>query len=222
MLTFKNEQDVLGQGFKFRPRWWTDRLPEAEWGEFLSRLPALDREYHWIDRADLIASNHGGLPNTLVACYVWGTGGSAFLVGRRARVFRDNSVQRITEALKSAADILRESGPVDAYESLLRVGRNNLKFLGPSFFTKFLYVVDCRHGRPGDALILDRFVAIALNELHDWGISETGPWNTRTYERWIEHAKNVATGESEPVRTDSVEMAYFDYGRSLSQRSVTS
>ncbi len=217
MLTFKKEYEVLGQGFKFRPHWWTDRLPESEWGEFLNWLPALERGYHWIDRADLIASNHDGLPNALVACYVWGTGESAFLVGRRARVFRDNSVQRITEALESAAGVLTERGPADAYDSLLRTGQHNLKFLGPSFFTKFLYVANCRDGQPGDALILDRFVAIALNELHDWGISETGPWPPRIYEQWIEHARNVATGKSVPIRTDAVEMAYFDYGRSISR-----
>lgn len=48
---------------------------------------------------------------------------------------------------------------------MLRGQPNNLKHLGPSFFTKFLYAADAQGSRPGRALILDQFVAVALKDL---------------------------------------------------------
>jgi hypothetical protein len=150
------------------------------------------------------------LPHALLAGYVWGTGSSAFLVGRRARVFRDNDTQRIEDALQTVAGMLRAGNTVDAYASMLRGQPQNLKHLGPSFFTKFLYAADARNGRPGRALILDQFVAVALNDLHRWGIPRYGPWKPETYEKWLVHAHNI-TG----ARPDAVEMAYFEHGKKM-------
>ena len=160
----------------------------AECGSFLAELPALDRGYHRINRADLLSAPTRGLPQALVSGYVWGTGSSAFLVGRRARVFRDNDETRIADCLQSVADQLRLGNTTDAYESMLRGHPNNLKHLGPSFFTKFLYAADAEGTRPGRALILDQFVAVALKDIDGWDISRTGPWEPATYERWLEHA----------------------------------
>ena len=121
-----------------------------------------------------------GLPQALVSGYVWGTGSSAFLVGRRARVIRDNDETRIADCLQSVADQLRLGNPTDAYESMFRGRPNNLKHLGPSFFTKFLYAADAEGTRPGRALILDQFVAVALKDLDGWDISRNGPWEPTT------------------------------------------
>ena len=167
---------MLNHGFRFRPIWWTPRV-SAEWGSFLTELPALDRGYRRINRADLVSAPTRGLPQALVSGYVWGTGSSAFLVGRRARVIRDNDETRIADCLQSVADQLRLGNPTDAYESMLRGHPNNLKHLGPSFFTKFLYAADAEGTRPGRALILDQFVAVALKDLDGWDISRNGPWS---------------------------------------------
>ena len=79
------EEQVLAHGFWFRPAWWTPRVPTG-WGDFLEDLPPRERGYHLIPRADLLAApTLHRLPQALLAGYVWGTGGSAFLVGRRAR-----------------------------------------------------------------------------------------------------------------------------------------
>lgn len=209
-VEYPDESAVLGQGFRFRPVWWTSRVP-GTWGDFLNQLSAEGRGYHRIIRTDLLsAATEHGLPQALLAGYVWGTGESAFLVGRRARVFRDNEPARIGDALTSVAEQLRAGNTADAYRSMLRGNRNYLKHLGPSFFTKFLYAAGAEDRQPGRALILDQFVAIALKHVDGWEISRTGPWETATYERWLDHAHRIAAVAG--VRADAVELAYFSRG----------
>jgi hypothetical protein len=137
-MKFLDDAAVLAHGFRFRPAWRSPRVPES-WGGFLEQLPAQERGYHRITRADLLAAaTDHGLPHALLAGYVWGTGSSAFLIGRRARVFRDNDARRVDESLHAVAEKLRNGNTVEAYTSMLRGGPHNLKHLGPSFFTKFL------------------------------------------------------------------------------------
>lgn len=71
------------------------------------------------------------------------------------------------EALQSVAETVRRGDTVDAYAAMLRGQPHYLKYLGPSFFTKFLYAPDARDRQPGRALILDRFVAVALKAVSD-------------------------------------------------------
>ncbi|AYM43071.1 hypothetical protein [Mycobacteroides chelonae] len=213
-MEFPTGEEVLAHGFRFRPTWWTPRAPLG-WGDFLEQLPDRGRGYRLITRADVLcaASNHG-LPQALLAGYVWGTGSSAFLVGRRARVFRDNDVARMGDSLQVVAAALRRGNMVEAYTSMLRGHPHNLKHLGPSYFTKFLYAADAgTDGQPGRALILDQFVAVALKEVDGWDISRNGPWDAATYEKWIDHAHTIAIAED--VRADAVEMAYFSLGRKI-------
>lgn len=69
----------------------------------------------------------------------------------------------------------------------------------------------------GRALILDQFVAIRLNYLESWGLSETGPWPVAVYERWMAYAQDQAAEPDGPgsnaVRADAIEMAVFWLGR---------
>jgi hypothetical protein len=212
-VEYPDRATVLAHGFEFRPAWWTPRVPE-NWGGFLEQLPARDRDYRTITRADLLAAaTDYGLPHALLAGYVWGTGGSAFLVGRRVRVFRDNDAQRVDGSLHAVNEKLRNGNTIEAYSSMLRGGPHNLKHLGPSFFTKFLYAADADNGRPGRALILDQFVAVALKAVDGWDISRTGPWDSSTYEKWLNHAHSTAVIED--VRADALEMAYFIRGRKI-------
>jgi hypothetical protein len=126
-------------------------------GRLPRRAAGQERDYHRITRADLLAAaTDYGLPQALLAGYVWGTGSSAFLLGRRARVFRDNDAQRVDDSLHVVADTLRSGNTVEAYSSMLRGQSQNPKHVGPSFFIKFLYAADARNERPGRALILDQ------------------------------------------------------------------
>ena len=221
-MKFPNQQEVLGHGFRFKPAWWSTRLPQ-EWAGFLNDLPAVDSGYHTITRADVLMAAgkrpERCLPRALVAGCAWGTGTAGFQVGCRTSVFRYNTEQRLADRLGGAAQLLCSSGPAEAYESLLPGRANHLKHLGPSFFTRFLYAANADGTRPGDALILDAFIATALCHVDGWDISLTGPWDTRTYERWLEHAHNLAAASrgdtGRPVRADAVEMAYYIRGRAL-------
>lgn len=223
-LKIPSETELLGQRFEFRPNWWADRVP-AEWTMFVERLPAHERGYRWISRHDLLVVGRNEdpqlVPTAIVAGYIWGTGSSAFLVGRRGRIFKANAVDRIVEASSTARDVLHQEGPEAAYRSLQRGAPNYLKYFGPSFYTKFLYAVD--EGRnPERALILDQFVARALNHLEGWDLAPRGPWSAGDYQRWITYAHAAAERErarrDQPVRADAIEMAMFAYGRALAMQ----
>jgi Putative 8-oxoguanine DNA glycosylase OGG-like protein len=71
VVDFPDDDEVLAHGFRFRPAWWTPRVSDG-WGGFLEQLPAQDRGYCPITRADLLdtAETHG-LPQALLASYVW-------------------------------------------------------------------------------------------------------------------------------------------------------
>ncbi|PWW21747.1 hypothetical protein JD79_00885 [Geodermatophilus normandii] len=149
---------------------------------------------------------------------------------RRALIYTrpDRLPHPLIEArLAAAVDAMRRGTPEDGYRLLLRT-RDNLgeqsgavKYLGPSFFTKVLHNADAdpATGRPGRALILDRFVVIAVNHLEGWGQRETVAWAPETYTRWLAYAREQAAVPdgpgSAPVRIDAVERAVFRLGRFL-------
>jgi hypothetical protein len=221
--------DVLDHAFDTKPWWWTsvvdtsvfDRLPES---------PSRGAPWKRIARSDLFeiaAAPASSDFDLLVACYAWGMGPSVGNLRRYRRPLRENSTTEIIERLGAARSVLTSEGPVAAYRSLGSAGRHKLVRLGPSFFTKFLYAADGMHVRPrGCALILDQFVAVALNDLRDRGI-DTGQtrrlvrlaaWPAAVYETWLAFAHREAEGATtheRVVRADAVEMALFDYGYRL-------
>ncbi|MEV0132589.1 hypothetical protein AB0H83_29525 [Dactylosporangium sp. NPDC050688] len=215
-------EQVAGHGSHFRPTWWQRRIKVSVWTDFLVALPEAEqgRGYRRITRGDVLALGEQDGQDTpakvLVAAYAWGTGPWGFLVARRSRVFRDNEPLDILARLTDALDRQAASGPEAAYRSLLRRNENWLQHLGPSFFTKALYF-----GGAG-ALILDRFVAIALNHIEGWGLSTTGPWRSAAeYERWLRYATAQAETssriEGREIRPDAVELALFRYGRRIAR-----
>jgi hypothetical protein len=217
-----SEGELLHHGGWFKPGWWLPRVREPEWAAFLANLP-LDPDrgpsYHRISRADLLAQaapgDHPALGRTLVASYVWGTGRWAFLVGRRARAFRDTDPEKVLEALSGAAELLR-TDPVDAYASMLPGQPNAIKHLGPSFLTKFLYAVDWGAGGSRRALILDRFVAAGMNDLEGWSLPSWS-WTAAQYKRWLGYAHTLA--ERDHVRADAVELGVFLHGQELRRQA---
>ncbi|UQU67976.1 hypothetical protein COUCH_17575 [Couchioplanes caeruleus] len=216
-----DDEGVVSHGFSFRPAWWHKAVARPAWTAHLDRLPLASGDgYRRIARADLFAAaSDEPAPAVAVSAYAWGTGTGAFLVGRRARAFRRNDAEVVADRLTRARDLLSNAGAAEAYQSLLRGGRNNVRYLGPSFFTKLLYAYDAREGQPGRALILDRFVAAGLNRRHGWSFSTRGPWSTHEYGRWLDLAHDEAHRASQElgrrVRADAVEKAYFCYGRAL-------
>lgn len=225
-LPCEDEQAVLTHGFDFRPAWWQRSTVSASWATKLNDLrpAAQGRDYHHVTRSDLLTRHRDGSPDAsgslLLACYVWGTGAEGWLVGRRARVFRDTPGEILGQRLVEAREILGTHGPAAAYKALHDGGPLRTKWMRASFFTKYLYAASAPGDRTcGPALILDQFVAIGLNDRHGWGLPENGPWSASTYERWLDHAHHEAEQGSKrtgaPVRPDAVEMAYFKHGRGI-------
>jgi hypothetical protein len=221
--------EVLEHGFDFRPSWWQAKLI-PEWGSFLDGLApaAQGRGYHRITRSDVFDRARGfGLDDpvrALVACYVWGVGNNAKSVGRYARVFTRTPADTLRHKLSSAQSLLLDEGPAAAFASLSDGGSNRIAYLGPSFFTKFLYAMSAAAGENQPrALILDRFVAMALNDLDGWTLTEKAIQRpVEDYMRWLKHAHTIASSltppGAEPIRADAVEMAYFRHGWRLNQQ----
>lgn len=220
--------ELLDHGGDLRPRWWQRPSVPAEWTACLSDLPlsARGRGYRRITRRDLLTHAHdrtiASSGQLLVKCYAWGTGDSGWLVGRRARVFRDTPSEVLGNRLLRARHILDAEGAAAAYSALNDGGALRTKHMRASFFTKFLYAADASDdGACGRALILDQYVAIALNDRHQWGLWKTGPWTTETYQCWLDHAHEQARRDSQRtgsvVRADAVEKDYFLYGQRLAR-----
>jgi hypothetical protein len=162
---------VLAQEFRFHPDKWRDVLPDpALWPPELDNLPETVDGRRLVDRRTVLqigerAMDPLGAMQTLVAAIIWGTGTAARGRIRRLRVF-EQPVEGIGEHLALAVQILHSGGPLQAYSCLHGDGKNLIKHLGPSFGTKLLYFSGYGSS-PGDRhpLILDRYVALALNQL---------------------------------------------------------
>src|SRR4051812_46313709 len=87
--------DVLDHEGDLPPRWWQRASVPADRSECLNHQPLATRgrEYRRITRRDLLTHTDertvASSGRLLLKCYAWGTGDSGWLVGRRARVFRD-------------------------------------------------------------------------------------------------------------------------------------
>ncbi|MDO8144514.1 hypothetical protein [Isoptericola sp. 178] len=216
---------LLEQDVRFRPRWWTARVPASGWLDELPEDPD-GREYRRISRGGVLAAADGSddwEAWALLAAGVWSAGDRALVASRGARALGGTDPSALLSRLRLAAKHLGTGrGAVDAYRAMLRGGSANVKHLGPTLATTFLYVADFgARGtvRGGDALILDRFVVRALNDLHGWSVPEDGPWTADLYARWLdvaaEQAWLAAIELGRTVRGDEVQHAYFEHGKSL-------
>ncbi|KQS69835.1 hypothetical protein [Modestobacter sp. Leaf380] len=213
-LQFPSDDEVLGQWCDFRAAWWEKYVPAEIWPDTLKRLPPSDhrRGYQRITRRDVFALASNDTPRgrvgLLLGAYIWGTGPSAFFVGRRARTFTRTDIDTIGQRLRAADRLLADTGPSAAYASLTRGAANSIPFLGPAFFTKYLYFVAGHRTDVSPApLILDRKVARALRKTSpDWLLGNTG-WSSDTYGRYLAYANDLAA--THQISPGAVELALF-------------
>lgn len=137
---------------KYRSAWWT-RYFTGELAHFWP--PQLDqsepdaRGYRWLSRSgvfDIAAteSEYREL-HTAVAAYVWGVGFTARMsIGRLVRAFTANA-DVVENNLRTAATTLVSDGAVAAYASMLPGGAAQTKFMGPAYFTKYLFFIGYQH-----------------------------------------------------------------------------
>ncbi|MGI8537813.1 MAG: hypothetical protein ACR2K2_15335 [Mycobacteriales bacterium] len=207
--------DVLDQGFACKVAWWRRHVPDPWWPPALDALPQHPTRpaYERIARQDVFGLADDPTPEgrvrLLLAAYIWGTGDSGFLVGRRVRVFTKTPVEVVGERLVAAATLLDTEGAVAAYEHLLARQPLHIKYLGPAFFTKYLYFAA---GQPPTVrpqpLTLDKYVARALNKHHGWDLRDTG-WSASTYGRYLNFAADQAQAAGPDATPDAVEVALF-------------
>jgi len=211
-----SEDEVLAQGFAFKASWWSRYVEPPWWPDGIDELPDDPaRPYHQrIARQDVfnMAADRSpeGRFGLLLAAYIWGTGTSAFNVGRRVRGLTRTQPGEVGDRLVAAADLLEAEGPVAAYASLQAGSSNHIKFLGPAFFTKYLYFAA---GHPTTVkpqpLILDKFVARSVNAVFDgWTLRDHG-WSARTYGQYLTLAAEQTRKAGPPATPAGVEMALF-------------
>ncbi|WP_448072485.1 8-oxoguanine DNA glycosylase OGG fold protein [Georgenia yuyongxinii] len=207
---------VLHQGFGFSPRHWTSRAP----ADF--RLPAVlagapvRGKWPRVDRRTLLALPRPATPRDALDLYVaasaWGTGTKAQRVARCVKVLHEDEVGA---RLLSALPLLWSEGPSTAYSSMERSGRNKIKHLGPSFFTKVLYFGGYDRAAGGQQpLILDTNVVKGLNDLLGLGWHPAEQWPAQQYTEYLRIAEDLR-GAWGWERTDQVEYALFTHGTTI-------
>lgn len=145
-----------------------------------------------------------------VAVCAWGAGLQGGLVSRRVRVLQEN--KDVGDRLLAGLKLARQS-PVAAYQAFRVDGDNRLLHLGPAFFSKMIYFAGYAVSPTPQPLILDRYVASALNDVADLGWRSTWNWTPGQYEQYLQ----LATGWASDWRweADVVERTLFEHGRRL-------
>lgn len=217
-MTRVGETQPFDNWAKYRAAWWmryfTGELTHF-WPPQLDQSEPDESGYRWISRSgvfDIAAaeSEHREL-HTAVAAYVWGVGFTARMsIGRLVRTFTTN-VDTVEDNLRKAATILADDGAVAAYESMLAGGAAQTKFMGPAYFTKYLFFTGYRDPaaelRP---LILDKRVATALRARGVFGPrSRNGDWPSDLYRRYLTYCH-----EQNPADPVAVEADLFGEGGS--------
>ncbi|MFG3601071.1 8-oxoguanine DNA glycosylase OGG fold protein [Micromonospora chersina] len=215
---------ILDHGFGFNPETWRRRLPDgidlpAWFGDF-------PRAGRWprITRGDLLregaaADTGRAAVDILIGAYTWGHGLPARRGPARLRQVFDRNNGRVEQHLGEALRLLRDGGPLAAYQSLSHGGDRRLRRLGASFFTKLLYFLgwDSAAGsrRP---LIMDQYVVIGLNACRSTEWDPLGPWTADQYGEYLSWAQEKAGTWGVGTEADVVERAVWAYGSCLARR----
>jgi hypothetical protein len=195
---------IFEQAIVINPEWWEKLL--IEHGMTADTLVSSSPT-----RADVFALGDAALSSAhdaevlLWNAVAWGAGKKPRLIRKRmAAVEQDRP--RLPELLREAA-VMSRSDPVAAY-ARLRPRANAIKYLGPAFFTKFLYFAGC--GNPDHpCCILDDRVAHSLQSAGWKSLPRRSDWWPSTYGRYVDllirWKKEVGA-----ARLDLIERYLFD------------
>jgi len=196
--------------------WWTGRLGEAAFADELVEAPDGS-----LTRAQLfkLGARAGESPQDarrlLWATCAWGTGLRHRNNGSRVRSVK-NRRDEVSELLQTAAETARTDARAAFMQ--LRPSRNAVPYLGPPFFTKFLYFAG-GGGAAHPCLILDSLVAKSLRRECGW--TELTGWYSWSADQYVDYCDLLARwakelnddGSDEAVRPDQFEYALFTRGR---------
>ncbi len=211
---------ILNHAITVDLTWWNDalRARDLPGGPVVGHDPAgrpVDQGKPVITRGDLFslaAASSGSPTDTLALLWhtlAWGAGGKVRQVlNRMDSVAKDRSAAAL--ALRTAAQ-LSHGDPDAAYDTLYPRGRAVIAYLGPSFFTKYLYFAGA--GAPDHpSLILDSRVASALVDLGWSSLHPEGGWPAVTYQRYCTLLARWAH-EAGNLRPDLFERWLFAHSR---------
>lgn len=161
---------------------------------------------------ELAAMTHSpeGVLRLLWHILAWGGGTKARLMNKRLHSVASRP-DKVASTLQAAA-ATAQTRPAEAYELLYPSGRTRIKYLGPAFFTKYLYFA----GGGADThpcAILDRIVSARLR-LYGWAALRSTAWSAATYEQYCEllgcWARKASDRLSRPVAADEIERSLFN------------
>jgi hypothetical protein len=144
----------------------------------------------------------------------WGSGNKRRNNGLRLQAVATD-VESASEGMQLAAERSQTNAKTAFSVCCPAPGQNLIKYLGPSFATKFLYFSG--GGRPDHpCLILDERVARALHDQAGWWSLDPGNfWPADTYERYsgLLHRWSVeVSGSGRRICADELERALFKLG----------
>lgn len=188
---------VEGQSICIEEQWWQRAVADRGLPGAVPVGPELTRGQVWAADGDVFS--------LLWRTLAWGSG----------KHLRDNK-RRLDSIASGLADAERtltraaeaaQHDPCSAYTVLRPGDRNAIAWLGPSFFTKFLYFAG-RGAPEHPCLILDRVVATALRDHCGWAsLNPIGNWPAATYQRYC--ALLARWADEHACAPDELERALF-------------
>lgn len=162
------------------------------------------------EQADRAAESPESALQLLWQSLAWGAGTSARNMHRRLDSVKARPDEVAEELVRVAGESRKDAAA--AYEALRPGGRTLIKYLGPAFFTKFLYFAG-QGNADHPCLILDARVAQSLHR-HGWdSLRSGGGWPAATYERYTDLLHRWAGDLSTSDRTvaaDEIELWLFE------------
>lgn len=197
---------MLQQSISVDPAWWSKRVPGAALTGDTAH-PTLTRR-DVFSLAEPARETADGARDLVWASLSWGTGTSQRNNARRIAALTDNPT--LAAGLQRAAE-LAGADPVAAYETLRPAG-NLVPYLGPPFFTKFLYFAAGDIAGRG-SLIFDSRVASSLRTCGWESLTGTYWWPTATFGRYLDlvgrWASELTQADGTPLAPDQVELWLF-------------
>lgn len=185
--------------------WWRTTLADR------GRADEMFTDSGTLSRADILDIAAGGIDSrhealaVLWAAFAWGEGRRVFRNPGRVRSVLADVDENSKRLLKAA----KEPDPETAYRILFR----EIKYVGPAFFTKYLYFAGAG-GR--QCLILDSRVARTLHRDCGWeSLRDGGGWPADTYGRYCALLARWAaeiTESGTPTTADQLEYRLFMRG----------
>ena len=209
------EEQSPQRGFDWNAESW--RVALADCPDVLDQLKELPKKINRDEVCRLVTSNliRGAVLPAFVTAMIWGYGTAGYgparvrwvLTGVRGKVAMGVPVRTDVGArLKDAVQIVRTEGAIEGFRHMNNAG--HIKYLGPAFFTKWLYFASAASG-PDDA----QAAPILDKQVKDWLANKAGVglniYKTNDYSRYVALLKEWGSQTDKERTPAQVEKAIF-------------